>query len=261
MKLVCIGTGAMGSAIFKSICKKYNPDDITVTNKTVKKARLFAEENRCHFCESNKDAVVGADFVFLAVKPQNLEDVFSEINESLTQTQVVVSMAAGVSLEKLQTFSPKARFVRIMPNVGAQIGQGMTAFCCANTISDSEKDLLKDILSSTGFVEEIPEKLMNCVTAVSGSSPAFVFMFIEAIADAAVRCGMSRTQSYIFASQTVKGAASLVLETEKHPAVLKDSVCSPSGTTIEGVAALEANGFRSAVIDAITQAYKKSMSL
>ena len=261
MKIVCIGTGAMGSAIFKAVCKKYAPAEITMTNRTVEKARLFAEENGCNFCESNKEAIDGADFVFLAVKPQCLEDVFSEINESLEQTQVVVSMAAGVPLEKLQSLSPKARFIRIMPNVGAQVGQGMTAFCCAKNILGLEKPLLRDILSPTGFVEEIPESLMDCVTAVSGSSPAFVFLFIEALADAAVRCGMSRAQSYVFAAQTVKGAASLVLETGKHPAVLKDSVCSPAGTTIEGVAALEANGFRSAVIEAVVKSYKQSLSM
>ena len=137
----------------------------------------------------------------------------------------------------------------------------MTAVTRGENVTDEEFETAKEILSSAGVVEAVPEKLMDCVTAVSGSGPAFVFMFIEALADAAVRCGMPRAQAYTYAAQTVKGSADLVLETGKHPAVLKDSVCSPAGTTIAGVAALEANGFRNAVIEAVTAANDKSIAL
>ena len=170
-------------------------------------------------------------------------------------------MAAGVKLEKLRAWAPKARFIRMMPNVCAQIGQAMTAISYNDNIMQEEAELAKEILSTAGKVEVVPEKLMDCVTAVSGSGPAFVFMFIEAMADAAVRCGMPRAQAYTYAAQTVYGSAGMVLESGKHPAVLKDMVCSPAGTTIEGVATLEKNGFRNAVIEAVTAACDRSIAL
>ena len=148
-----------------------------------------------------------------------------------------------------------------MPNVPAQIGQAMTALSCGTNISEEELSEIKTILEAAGKVEQVPEKLMDCVTAVSGSGPAFVFMFIEALADAAVKCGMPRSQAYIYAAQTVKGSAALVLQSGKHPAVLKDSVCSPGGTTIDGVAALEEKGMRNSVISAVVAAYNKSCGM
>ena len=169
-------------------------------------------------------------------------------------------MAAGVKIEKLESFA-KARYVRIMPNVPAQIAKGMTALSCNDNINSEELSDITEILETAGKVEQVPEKLMDCVTGVSGSGPAFVFMFIEAMADAAVRCGMPRKQAYTYAAQTVMGSAALVLETGKHPGELKDSVTSPAGTTIEGVAALESNGMRNAVIEAVTASYNKSVSL
>lgn len=261
MKISCIGTGAMGGAIIRAVSKKFPSNDIYVTDKNAELGKKFAEENEINFVFKNADIVKNADFVFIAVKPQFLKDVFDELKGKLEPKTVLVSMAAGVKLEKLKTLLPEGRFVRMMPNVAAQIGEAMIAVSKSLDVNDEEFKTAKEILQSAGIVEEVPEKLMDCVTALSGSSPAFVFMFIEALADAAVRCGMSRKQAYIYASQTVKGSASLVLETGKHPAELKDSVCSPSGTTIEGVAALEECGFRNAVIKAVTSAYKKSCEL
>lgn len=261
MKITCIGTGSMGGAVMRAVCKKFNPKEITVTNRTAEKGIQFAAENGCNFCDSNKDAVKDAKYIFIAVKPVALEDLFKEINSSIPKDAVVISMAAGVKIEKLEHMGGDARFVRIMPNVPAQIGQAMTALCCNDDIDDSELKEITDILSACGKVEQVPEKLMDCVTAVSGSGPAFVFMFIEAMADAAVRCGMPRAQAYTYAAQTVYGSAGMVLETGKHPGVLKDSVTSPGGTTIEGVAALEKDGLRNAVIDAVTAACNKSISM
>ena len=261
MKIACIGTGAMGGAIMRAVCKKYNAGDITVTDKNSEMAKKFAEETGAVFAGSNEEAIKGADYIFIAVKPQFLKDVFDEIKDKITGKQVVISMAAGVKIEKLESFAPKARFIRMMPNVCAQIGEAMTAVTSGASVTAEEFEEAKKILSAAGKVEAVPEKLMDCVTAVSGSGPAFVFMFIEALADAAVRCGMPRSQAYTYAAQTVKGSAALVLETKNHPAVLKDSVCSPAGTTIEGVSALESNGFRNAVIQAVTAAYEKSVNL
>lgn len=260
MKISCIGTGAMGGAIMRAICKKYDVKNIKVTDKNVELGKAFANETGATFVSTNKE-VLDSDYIFLAVKPQFLSDVFAEIAGSIPTNAVVISMAAGVKLEKLENWAPKARFVRMMPNVCAQIGQAMIAITYNENIKAEEAATVKEILSSAGKVEQVPEKLMDCVTAVSGSGPAFVFMFIEALADAAVRCGMPRSQAYTYAAQTVYGSAGMVLENGQHPAILKDMVCSPAGTTIEGVAALEKNNFRNAVIEAVTAACDRSIAL
>lgn len=260
MKIACIGTGSMGKAVIKAVITKFNPKDISVSNRTPQKAKDFAAETGCNFAESNIEAVKDAKYIFIAVKPIFLKNVFDDLKDKISKDSVVISMAAGVKIEKLEQMM-NARFARIMPNVPCQIQQGMTALSVNNNISEEELNQIKEILSTTGKVEQVPENLMDCVTAVSGSGPAFVFMFIEALADAAVRCGMPRNQAYIYAAQTVKGSADLVLQTSKHPAELKDSVTSPKGTTIEGVASLEESGFRSSVIKAVTSAYEKSVQM
>lgn len=259
-KIACIGTGAMGGAIMRAVCSKFDPKNITVSNRTLEKGKAFANTVGCQFAENNKACIKDAKYIFIAVKPAFLSELFEEIKNDIPSDSVVISMAAGVKIEKLESFA-KARYVRIMPNVPAQIAKGMTALSCNDNISANELSDIKEILETAGKVEQVPEKLMDCVTGVSGSGPAFVFMFIEAMADAAVRCGMPRKQAYTYAAQTVMGSAALVLETGKHPGELKDSVTSPAGTTIEGVAALESNGMRNAVIEAVTAAYNKSVSL
>ena len=260
MKIGCIGTGAMGGAIMRAVCKKYDVSQIKVTDKNKEMGKDFAQETGATFVSNNED-VLDCDYIFLAVKPQFLDDVFAEIAGKIPAKSIIISMAAGVKIEKLKSFAPLARFIRMMPNVCAQIGEAMTAVTYKENISEAEAKTAIEILSSAGKVEVIPEKLMDCVTAVSGSGPAFVFMFIEALADAAVRCGMPRRQAYTYAAQTVYGSAGMVLESGKHPAVLKDMVCSPAGTTIEGVAALEKNNFRNAVIEAVTAACERSIAL
>ena len=259
-KIACIGTGAMGGAIMRAVCNKFDPNNITVSNRTLEKGKSFANDTGCRFVDNNKDCIKDAKYIFIAVKPAFLSDLFAEIKNDIPSDAVVISMAAGVKIEKLESFA-KARYVRIMPNVPAQIAKGMTALSCNDNITSEELSDITEILETAGKVEQVPEKLMDCVTGVSGSGPAFVFMFIEAMADAAVRCGMPRKQAYTYAAQTVMGSAALVLETGKHPGELKDSVTSPAGTTIEGVAALESNGMRNAVIEAVTASYNKSVSL
>ena len=259
-KIACIGTGAMGGAIIRAVCNKFDPNNITVSNRTLEKGKSFANDTGCRFADNNKDSIKDAKYIFIAVKPAFLSDLFAEIKNDIPSDAVVISMAAGVKIEKLESFA-KTRYVRIMPNVPAQIAKGMTALSCNDNITSEELSDITEILETAGKVEQVPEKLMDCVTGVSGSGPAFVFMFIEAMADAAVRCGMPRKQAYTYAAQTVMGSAALVLETGKHPGELKDSVTSPAGTTIEGVAALESNGMRNAVIEAVTASYNKSVSL
>lgn len=259
-KIACIGCGSMGGAIMSAICKKLDAKNITVTAKHFEHAKDFAQKNGCNAAESNAEAVKNAKYIFLAVKPAYIKEVIANIKKSLRQDAIIISIAAGISLNKLMELYD-AYYIRIMPNMPAQIGEAMTALCCLNEIPPEELKTVTELLESCGMVEKVDEKLMDCVTAISGSGPAYAFMFIEALADAAVKFGMPRNQAYIYAAQTLKGSAAMVLKDERCPAALKDAVCSPAGTTIEGVAALEANGFRNAVIEGATAAWKKSMSM
>ncbi len=259
-KIACIGCGSMGGAIMSAICKKFDEKNITVTAKHFEHAQEFAKKNGCNAVESNAEAVKDAKYIFLAVKPVYIKEVITNIKKSLRQDSIIISMAAGVSLTKLMELYD-ARYIRIMPNMPAKIGEAMTALCCLDEIPSEELKNVTELLESCGMVEKVDEKLMDCVTAISGSGPAYAFMFIEALADAAVKFGMPRRQAYVYAAQTLKGSAAMVLNDERCPAALKDAVCSPAGTTIEGVAALEANGFRNAVIEGATAAWKKSMSM
>lgn len=259
-KIACIGTGAMGGAIMRAVCNKFDPNNITVSNRTLEKGKSFANETGCRFADNNKDCIKDAKYIFIAVKPAFLSDLFTEIKNDIPSDAVIISMAAGVKIEKLESFA-KARYVRIMPNVPAQIAKGMTALSCNDNINSEELSDITEILETAGKVEQVPEKLMDCVTGVSGSGPAFVFMFIEAMADAAVRCGMPRKQAYTYAAQTVMGSAELVLETGKHPGELKDMVCSPAGTTIDAVVELEKLGFRNSVIQAMDKCAEKSKNM
>lgn len=253
-----IGCGAMGGALAQAVkrARAFKPH-ITVTALHKEDAQAFAKRNRCSAAESNAQAASGADIVFIAVKPHDVESVVRDVSPAMREGALLVSMAAGVMLETLGQYTDRP-VARIMPNVGAAVGQGMTAICYNSKVSEAQKDEITSVLGTAGTVCEVEERLMPCVTAVSGSSPAYVFMFIEALSDAAVRGGMRRADAYTFASQTVLGAATLAVKSGKLPAALKDAVCSPAGTTIEGLAALEEHGFRAAVMAAVDAAIKKA---
>ena len=193
-----------------------------------------------------------ADVIFLAVKPQYYQRVIEEIREVITWDKVVVTIAPGKTLEWLEKiFEKPVKIIRTMPNTPAMVGEGMLGMCPNGNVSKEEIALVRDICSGFAVTEIVGENLMDAVTAVSGSSPAYVFMLIEAMADAAVSGGMPRPQAYQFAAQAVLGSAKMVLETGKHPGELKDMVCSPAGTTIEAVRVLEELGFRSAIFEAM----------
>lgn len=257
-KIACIGCGSMGGAIMSAICKKFDGKNVIVTAKNIEHASAFADANRCNFAFSNSEAVKNAKIIFLAVKPIYINGVIQEIKNFLNPDTILVSMAAGVTLNQLYEMA-NFPFIRIMPNMPAKVGQAMTALCCKDDIKSDDLQIITNLLESCGKVEKVPESLMDCVTAVSGSGPAYVFMFIEALADAAVKFGMPRKQAYIYAAQTVQGSAAMVLESGKCPGELKDAVCSPGGTTIEGVAALEKNGLRNSVIEGASAAFNKSV--
>jgi pyrroline-5-carboxylate reductase len=258
----------MGGALMRAVATVVPPANITVSAKDVATAQAFAKKNKCKAAETNEIAVQGAKVVFIAVKPAFVEQVLREISGNLLPDAIIVSMAAGVPLQALHKTLDEAipsgnthSLVRLMPNMPAAIGDGMIALAANTTAHSYDVELVKNLLENAGVVEQVDEKLMDCVTAVSGSGPAFVYMFIEALADAAVRFGMTRKQAYIYAAQTVKGSAAMALKDERNPSALKDAVCSPAGTTIAGVAALERGGFRASIIDAVEAAYNRSVEL
>ena len=252
----------------RAIAAIVDPAQITVSAKNPAHAQAFAKESGCKAALSNAEAVQGAKIVFIAVKPAFVEQVLVEIAPHLLPDATIVSMAAGLTIESLHKALDGAiptgnthSLVRIMPNMPAAIGDAMVALAANSSAHTYDVETVKALLESAGKVEQVDEKLMDCVTAISGSGPAFVYMFIEALADAAVRFGMPRSQAYIYAAQTVKGSAAMALQDGRNPSALKDAVCSPAGTTIEGVAALERGGFRSSVIEAATAAYNRSVAL
>lgn len=265
IKIGCIGSGVMGGALMTAMAKIINPQNIFITDVDLGKAKFFADKNNMIMVETNVDVAKCVDYIFLAVKPAYVKSVLDEIKEYITDGKVIVSMAAGVTLKTLsEPFSDsgqKPHIIRIMPNIPATVGEAMIALSPDANVTIEEANLAKELLGSAGKAEIVPEKLMDGVTAVSGSGPAYGFLFIEALADAAVRFGMPRAQAYIYAAQTLKGAATMALEDGRSISELKDAVCSPAGTTIEGVIALEKNGFRNAVIEAATAAFKKSVEL
>ena len=279
IKIGCIGCGMMGGALIKAIAKKVGGDKILLSDGDVEKAKSLAKELGANFATSNAQIIENCSHIILAVKPAFFSSVLEQIKSSYNDRPnseqknlpTMISIMAGLSIEKIEQMSCQAgisgglqNIVRLMPNLPATVNEGMIALCTKDNVSSEfkqEVDFVKEILSCAGKVEQVSEKLMDVVTAVSGSGPAYGFMFIEALADAAVLLGMPRNQAYIYASQTLKGAAQMVLETSEHPAKLKDAVCSPGGTTIQAVKSLEEKGFRSAVISAVESAYNKSVDL
>lgn len=264
MKLGFIGCGNMASAIIggaieKGIVKK---EEIIASVKSEASAKKVRETLGISCSTDNLSVARESDYLFLAVKPQFCADVAKEIQESLREDQVLVSIIAGKKLEWLKEhFGEDKKIIRTMPNTPALVGEGITGVCPDNRVSSEEVEQVLALLRSFGRADVVTEPILDVVGAVSGSSPAFVFLFIEALADGAVAEGMPRKQAYEFAAQAVLGSAKMVLDTGKHPGELKDMVCSPAGTTIEGVNTLEKEGMRSAVMDAVRACIAKTKKL
>lgn len=264
MKYTFIGCGNMGSAIIGGILKSgvAAKEDITASDMYEPTRKKAEDTFGIRTVSDNHEAVKGADLVLIAVKPQGLENAVSGLSGILTKDQLIVSIVAGQSLERLESLlGADKKIVRVMPNTPALVGAGISGWCANGHVTDADKETVRKVLTSFGEAEEVPESLMGVVTSLSGSSPAYVFEFIEAMADAAVLDGMPRNKAYHFAAQTVLGSAKMVLETGKHPGELKDMVCSPAGTTIAGVAALERGGFRGTVIDAVHACTEKALNI
>ncbi len=258
-----IGMGNMGSAMLYGLLKVFEPEEIVFSRKNQEKGRELSENTKVAFVESNQECASMAKYLILAVKPQYSKEVLEEIDPVLREDQILISIAAGVSINEIRaSIGKRIRIVRAMPNTPALLGEGMTGVCYDDSdYTEGECTVIRHIFESFGRMEIVKEELMNAVICVSGSSPAFVYLFLEALADGAVKYGMPRQTAYEMAAQTVLGAAKMVLETKEHPGVLKDRVCSPGGTTIAGVAALEEYGFRNAVLKACDSCYKKAESM
>ena len=254
MKLGFIGTGNMAGAIMGGVIKSevFKPEEIIGADLFAPGREKVKQLYGINVTDSNKEVIEKSEVVVLSVKPQFYESVITEIKELVRPEQIIITIAPGKTLAWLaEKFGKDVKIVRTMPNTPAMVGEGMTAACANEHVTKEELDYACKILSAFGKVEVVSEHLMDVVVSVSGSSPAYVFMFIEAMADAAVADGMPRPQAYKFAAQAVLGSAKMVLETGKHPGELKDMVCSPAGTTIEAVRVLEQKGFRSSVIEAM----------
>lgn len=264
MKLGFIGTGNMASAIMGGIIKNQIIPANEIIGADVMEAgrKRVKEQFGIQVTADNHEVVNSSDIVILSIKPQFYAEVIAEIKDNVREEQIIITIAPGKTLAWLkEQFGKNVKIVRTMPNTPALVGEGMTAACPNEYMTKEEITYVLTLLESFGRVEIIPERLMDTVVSVSGSSPAYVFMFIEAMADAAVSGGMPRAQAYQFAAQAVLGSAKMVLETGKHPGELKDMVCSPAGTTIEAVRVLEEKGFRSAVIESMKTCEEISKSM
>ena len=261
IKLGIIGCGNMGGAMLRQMLKAgiFLPEEIMVSDKNPGLRTQLKSDLGVNVTYQNTEAAAAPNLL-LAVKPQFIQAVAKEIADTVKPDTLIISIVAGYELSMLYGLlkNETAHIIRVMPNTPAMVGEGVMAACRGAYVKDEEWTFGMRLLSCMGMAEELTENLMDTVTGLSGSSPAFVFLFLEALADAGVRGGLPRDTAQRFAAQTILGSAKLALETGKHPGQLKDMVTSPAGTTIEGVAALERNAFRSAVMEAVDAAIQKS---
>lgn len=264
MKIGFIGLGNMASAIIGGILNRQilKPEDIIGADTFPAAAQKAKEGFDIGICKDNLETARQSDILFLAVKPVYLAEVIAQIKDSVKDNTVIVSIVAGKTIAWIEEeFGRTIKLVRCMPNTPALVGEGCTAMSPNTEVTAQEEAEVLRLLQAFGKAHKVPENLMDAVVGVSGSAPAYVFLFIEAMADAAVLAGMPRKQAYEFAAQAVLGSAKMVLETGKHPGELKDMVCSPAGTTIEAVKVLEEMGMRAAVMNAVEACVEKSKNL
>lgn len=259
-KIGFIGMGNMGGAMLNGLLKVIDSAELLFADSNKENAVRIYHETGVMFADSNAELASKSKYIVLAVKPNVYDAVLKNIVNIIQPEHVIISLAPGKSIGELQgKLGVDARIVRVMPNTPALVGCGMTGISYDEKLFTAEEIAdIEMIFGSLGLFEKVPEYLMPAVTCASGSSPAYVYMFIEAMADSVVRMGMPRAQAYRFVAQTVMGSAKMVLETGKHPGELKDNVCSPGGTTIAGVAELEKNGFRNALFEATKACYEKA---
>lgn len=259
MKLSCLGSGKMGTALLKGIVNAgvCAPADIAVSDSVAAAiAATVAALPGVRGAESNLDAARGADVVLLCVKPAGIVPLIESLRE--LPPVLLISIAAGVTLRNMEAAAGHHRVVRVMPNTPALIGQGAAAYAPGTRATEADCKITEQLLGAVGTVTRVAEKLLDAVTGLSGSGPAYIYTVIEALADGGVAEGLTKEQALQLAAQTVAGAAGMVLQTGLHPAVLRDQVTSPGGTTIAGLATLEEKGLRSALIEAVRAATRRA---
>ncbi|MCQ2452874.1 MAG: pyrroline-5-carboxylate reductase, partial [Oscillospiraceae bacterium] len=259
-----IGTGNMGGALAAAVCRHLDPSRVLLANRTPEKARQLANQLGCTATD-NQSVAESADYIFLGVKPNMMKGLLAALADTLANRSTpftLITMAAGLTIAGIQDMAGgDYPVIRIMPNTPAAIGEGVILYSCSQQV---ENEVLEEFLSAmqgAGLLSALPEQLMDAGSAVSGCGPAFVDLFIEALADGGVACGLPRASAMVLAAQMVAGSAKLVLETGAHPGALKDAVCSPGGTTIQGVRKLEEGAFRATVMNAVIAAYEKTLKI
>lgn len=264
MKIGFIGTGNMGSSIIKGILssKFEKSENINIFDLDKEKVNNLVKEYGVNTTNSEKELAENCNIIILSVKPHIIPIVLKNLSGNVKKDTIILTIAAGISISVIENaLGEDKKVVRTMPNTPAQVLSGMTAVTFNKNIENSEKEIIFKLLNSFGKSVEIEEKLMHAYTGISGSLPAYVYMFMEALADGGVLCGMPRNKAYEIVAQTVAGSAKMLLETGKHPGQLKDEVCSPAGTTIEAVRVLENGNFRGNVIEAVAACTEKSKEM
>ena len=263
-KIGFIGVGNMGGTLAKVAVQSTGAENVLVSSRTVEKAAAFARDTGCSPM-TNEELASTASYIFLGVKPQKMSELLTALSPVLAMRRdrfVLVTMAAGLTTQQIsQMAGGDYPVLRIMPNTPALVGAGVIPYCSSPSVTEEECKKLEQILSPAGCILPMAENLMDAASALSGCGPAFVYIYIEALADAGVSCGLPRDVALQLAAQTVLGAGEMVLKTGSHPAQLKDAVCSPGGSTIAGVCALEKSGFRTAAEEAVLAAFKRTKEL
>ena len=259
MKIGFLGCGSMGGAIARAVSQVTK--DIVLTDRSGR-GKALADHLGVAY-GSAKEIGRDCDWSFLAVKPQMMEAALSPIRESLQEKKpLLVTMAAGLSMEKIETMAGgDLPVIRIMPNTPAIVGAGMTQYCCNSLVTEENERHFLSLMAHTGHVDKLNEGLIDAASALSGCGPAYMYLFLEGLADGAVACGIPRAKAYEYAAATMEGAAKLMLTAGQHPGQLKDAVCSPGGSTIQGVRVLEEKGLRAAAMDCVIAAFEKSREL
>ena len=257
-----IGAGNMGGALATAAAKQVTGERVAVACSSPAHSAAAAERLGCR-AAAPEEILGGSKFVFLGVKPQMIDGVVQSLAAPIAASEsIFVSMLAGVQLERLERLlGADKKIIRILPNTACAVGQGVVLYCANGNVTDGDLAVFCALMAAAGIVDPISEALIDAGCAITGCGPAFAYMFIEALADGGVACGLPRAKAQEYAAQMVLGSAKLVLESGKHPGELKDAVCSPGGSTIQGVRVLEEHGFRGAVTDAVIAAYDKTKEM
>lgn len=259
-----LGCGNMGSALARAVSKQVGSGRIALCDTDKEKAAALAASTGGVVTDA-VTLVKECDTLFLAVKPQGMTDALAPLREALAaraDSLLLVTMAAGMRIADIRALSGfSGRIIRIMPNTPVGVGAGIVLYTLGEGVGEKEEEIFRSLLSHAGLLDRLPEEKIDAAGALTGCGPAFVYLFCEALANGAVACGIPRDKALRYAAGTVLGAAKTVLDTGRHPAELKDAVCSPGGTTIEGVRLLEERAFRAAAIDAVIAAYEKTANL